>query len=50
MLLSFKSSSQYSVSSASFAAILILWIKSALLSEACASLIFAPIEVPDFNN
>lgn len=47
---SLQSNNQYSVSSASFAAILSLWIKSALLSAFCASLTFAPILVHDFNN
>ena len=43
-------SSQYFVSSNSFAAILSLCIKSALLSAFCASRIFAPILVPDLSS
>ena len=50
MPLSFNNSSQYSVSCTSFEAIFNLWIKSALLSDDCASRILAPIEVPDFNS
>lgn len=45
-----QSSSQYSVSEASLAAIFSLCTKSFLLSGVCASKTFAPMEVPLLSN